>query len=516
MNEKQKITRSRSKDPLLTVVKRNYLEMAELLIKQGADVTCFDNEPIIEAVRNDNFDMVKLLIDSGADAAARNNEPLKIAIRGAKYGNPEIMDYLILNGADSSLVDESMYDILEDAVEHGNVKMAEYIISNGADVTYNDNKVICIATSSPYCFHFKEMLELLVSAGANVNARHGYPLIATTACYSYNNVASLIENGADIHACEHCALMIAKVRKNQYDNLFYEAGIDPDFPTSFEKSLEYASKHKYKDIVELLIRKKDDDMLVYAAGKGYIETVKFLLNSGYKGDKIWALGVACDRNFEDVADAIIDSGCDFINHNLSYDLIVDAVMNGSMKLVKKLLNAGAPLSEKAFFEAASCGEVEILKVLLSSDKLYAEEALKGAFESGDINIVEFITSNYISISSCFIDDLLRSAIYGENTELIKLVIDNGVEPDQIFKICRGAVFNIIEIGNYELLIFLLDLGMKASVSMLESAVFRDQVKCAKVLLEKGVLPTDEIIQEVLDLGRTEILEAFFDAGVPII
>ncbi|MBR3133711.1 MAG: ankyrin repeat domain-containing protein [Clostridia bacterium] len=514
MNEKQKITRSRSKDPLLTVVKRNYLEMAELLIKHGTDVTCFDNEPIIEAVRNDNFEMVKLLIDSGADASARNNEPLKIAIRGAKYGNPEIMDYLILNGADSSLVDDSMYYILNSAIRYGNIKMVEYIISNGADVTYNDNEAICIAADSYYNANNEQILGLLIKVGADVNARHGYPLIAASYYRFTYDISLLINNGADIHACEHCALLIAE--KHHNGNVFYRAGVSSDVRTDFTKCIEYAAKHRYTDIVELLLSNKNvDDYLVYSTERCYSETVKFLLDSGYEGDKIEALKIACRCNYDDIIEAIIDSGCDF-KDQYSLDLITTAVVNCSAELVKRLIDAGVQLTEEAFFEAACRKEMETLKVLFSFDTSFAEEALKGAFESGDINIVEFITSNYISISSCFIDDLLRSAIYGGNTELIKLIIDNGVEPDQIFEICRGAVFNIIENGNYELLIFLLDLGMKASDLMLESAVFRDQVKCAKVLLEKGVLPTEEIIQEVFNLGRTEILEAFFDAGVPII
>ena len=324
MNENQK--RMRNKNPLLTVVSKDYLEAAKFLIEQGADVTCFANAAIIEAVKNDNFEMVKLLIDSGADATARNNEPIKITIRGAKYGDPEIMDYLILSGADSSLVDDSMYDILNDAIEYGNLKMAEYIISNGADVTYNDNEAICIAADSVFNSDGEEILKLLINAGADVNARNGYPLIAVS--YARYCISLLIENGADVHACEHCALLIASEHHN--GDLFYSACVSSDVRADFTKCIEYAAKHRYTDIVYLLLRRKQaNDYLVYATERWYSETVKLLLDSGYEGDKIKALKIACKRNMPDIIRAIIDSGCDFRDQR-SFNLINIAVINCSI------------------------------------------------------------------------------------------------------------------------------------------------------------------------------------------
>ena len=515
MNEKQK--RMRSENLLVTAVVNEHYDTAKFLIEQGADVTCCNNLPIIEAVKTNFCEMVKLLIHSGADATARNNEPLKIAIKNAKYGNPEIMDYLILNGADSSLVDDSMYSILKDAVECCNVKMAEYIISNGADVTYNDNEAICIAADADVGSR-SEMIEILVSAGADVNARHGFPLIAASNFYHDRDITFLIEHGAAKDACEYCAFMVA--RECHTDDAFIEADVNPLIETDFRTCIEYAAEHKYKDIVEWLLcwERKADDFLVYATENGYSETAKFLLDSGYECDKIKALILACTWDFEDIAEAIIDSGCDFSDQRL-FALIITAVKNCSEKLVKRLIEAGALISEGAVWQAAYERKFEILKALLSKeDKQYIKSALQGAFECGRTDIVKFLIDNYsIRLSSYGMNDLLESAIEGESVEMVKLAIKNGAKANELSQnVTKSSIYHVINAGKYELFEFLVKSGMKTDKGMLYCAVKENRSEFAEVLLKNGVRPSQTIIQLAVKLGRTKILKAFVDAGISVI
>ncbi|AYV85666.1 MAG: putative ankyrin repeat protein [Satyrvirus sp.] len=75
----------------------------DLLAKYGADPCHNNNEPIINAVIFYRLGVVKSLVEHGADVAARNNMPLTKLCEIFKGGATDIADYLLKNGANPSV-----------------------------------------------------------------------------------------------------------------------------------------------------------------------------------------------------------------------------------------------------------------------------------------------------------------------------------------------------------------------------------------------------------------------------
>ena len=86
-----------SESPLHTAVSNGHMDIARLLLEQGANVDIRgknDFTPLHHATYNGNLDMVKLLFNAGADITARNyrgHTPLSCARDG---GRVEVIQFI--------------------------------------------------------------------------------------------------------------------------------------------------------------------------------------------------------------------------------------------------------------------------------------------------------------------------------------------------------------------------------------------------------------------------------------
>ncbi len=119
--------------------------------------------------------MVKL-VTSSAYTAAQVGEELKVAesiVAAAKYGVIEVVKQNLDDGADVNAKDDNIWSgrtLLHYAAEEGHKEMAELLMAEGANVNAKDNW-----GSTPLLpaadWGRKEVVALLISNGADVNAK---------------------------------------------------------------------------------------------------------------------------------------------------------------------------------------------------------------------------------------------------------------------------------------------------------------------------------------------------------
>ncbi|MDQ6959498.1 MAG: ankyrin repeat domain-containing protein, partial [Mariprofundaceae bacterium] len=158
--------------PLHDAVGEGKTEVAELLIRKGADVNAKNagqETPLHDAAVQGNTEVVALLIRKGADVNARNDVQATPLHEAAMYGKTKVAELLILNGADVNARNKYQETPLHRAV--GNTKVAELLISKGADINARDEDQGTPRHDAASRGQTK-VAELLIRKGADVNAKN--------------------------------------------------------------------------------------------------------------------------------------------------------------------------------------------------------------------------------------------------------------------------------------------------------------------------------------------------------
>ena len=184
-------------------------EIAELLLASGADVNAKDKTrggtPLHYAAISPNYgrghkEIAELLITKGADVNAKADDggpPLDWAMQ-----HPETADLLRKHGAKTGEELKAEQSLI-DAAESGNIEAVKQSIADGTDV-----ELKCVNCGGTVLSHaavggHKEIVELLISQGADVNAKgkHGRISLHAAAAKGHKGIAELlIANGADVNA----------------------------------------------------------------------------------------------------------------------------------------------------------------------------------------------------------------------------------------------------------------------------------------------------------------------------
>ena len=209
-------------------VENNDVELVNLLIQAGADVTADDNYAIRYASesRYCTTEMVKLLIQAGADVTADDNYAIK---RASEYGSTEIVKLLIQAGAN---VTASNNVTIGRASEYGRTEIVKLLIQAGAEVTARDNYAIRYAAANGHA----EVVKLLIQAGADVTTNDNEAII-NAFYYGHTEVVKLLkETGADEGAIRRKYGIL--VAKPSVGALFQKE--EPQFPLCTEVFFDYS------------------------------------------------------------------------------------------------------------------------------------------------------------------------------------------------------------------------------------------------------------------------------------
>ena len=205
-----------SSTPLCLAVSFAQKEMVRLLLLHGANPNLKDesndgNTPLHKAILN--FDkpgeeeIIELLIANGADVNTRNfsrDTPLITLIRDRK-GNKKIAGLLIERGADINSISNALWY----AVENQDKEMIELLLKKGANVNQrNDSGNTVLMSASVFLPPNAEIVALLISAGVDVNARDNQGKTVLTFLEElqsgfYNNVYKDVISVLKAHGATH-------------------------------------------------------------------------------------------------------------------------------------------------------------------------------------------------------------------------------------------------------------------------------------------------------------------------
>lgn len=148
-----------------------FLEVADFLIKAGADIEAGANTPLAEAAQEGHLELVKHLIAAGANvnaASATGDTPLMYA---CENGHTDVMEVLLEAGANLEQEAEGGRTPLMKACRAGHLCAVQYLVSKGANVnrvtTNNDHTPLSLACAGGHM----AIVEFILAHGADSNHR---------------------------------------------------------------------------------------------------------------------------------------------------------------------------------------------------------------------------------------------------------------------------------------------------------------------------------------------------------
>ncbi|KLO80598.1 Uncharacterized protein LW93_2937 [Fusarium fujikuroi] len=240
---------------------------------------------LLHPARDGCLEIIKALVEAGVDINMLEYEkesysrlwslPLTEAV---KQGQIKVMEYLLQKGADPNLNIGSPWSLLEPAAALGGLKglqACRLLIDAGAEVRYNQALLKSCARGD------KEIIKLLLSAGADVNASVVVPYRTDGAGIVPNDKTALLE-----------ALSVPRPEVDIIE-LLIEAGGKGHIgrlPDSGYRLLREAIRIADCNLVRILIREGAapggrpdfyrDTPLMLAADEGLFETMHYLLDNG--------------------------------------------------------------------------------------------------------------------------------------------------------------------------------------------------------------------------------------------
>ena len=203
------INSKNSREPVLfTAIDCKNKEVIELLLDSGVDInepSALDKYPLSAAISSDDdVEMVKFLISKGAKVNVENKQgitPLDYAIdKNAK----ETVKVLVSNRANIN-----SQGLLSHAVVEGRAEIAEYLLSKGADVNIQDSIGTPLYALLNLTLVWEDenlklkIAQLLISKGADVNKANEFkktPIFGAAYNKEKEMVDLLLANGANINA----------------------------------------------------------------------------------------------------------------------------------------------------------------------------------------------------------------------------------------------------------------------------------------------------------------------------
>ncbi|XP_030046487.1 ankyrin repeat domain-containing protein 17 isoform X2 [Microcaecilia unicolor] len=148
-----------------------FLEVADFLIKAGADIELGCSAPLMEAAQEGHLELVKYLLAAGANVHATTATGDTALTYACENGHTDVADVLLQSGADLEHESEGGRTPLMKAARAGHVCTVQFLISKGANVNRttlnNDHTVLSLACAGGHL----AVVELLLAHGADPTHR---------------------------------------------------------------------------------------------------------------------------------------------------------------------------------------------------------------------------------------------------------------------------------------------------------------------------------------------------------
>ncbi|XP_037909760.1 ankyrin repeat and KH domain-containing protein mask isoform X3 [Hermetia illucens] len=144
-----------------------FMEVAEFLIKQGADLELGASTPLMEAAQEGHTDLVRYLLENGANVHAQTQTGDTALTHACENGHTDAAEVLLYYGAELEHESEGGRTPLMKACRAGHLCTVKFLISKGADVnkqtTNNDQTALSLACAGGH----QQVVELLLKSGAD-------------------------------------------------------------------------------------------------------------------------------------------------------------------------------------------------------------------------------------------------------------------------------------------------------------------------------------------------------------
>ncbi|MBD3254170.1 MAG: hypothetical protein GF383_03715 [Candidatus Lokiarchaeota archaeon] len=131
-----------SENPLMKVARHGYIDIANYLLEQGADIEVRSYEghtPLLFAAYDGKNEMVQFLINRGANVNATNNLNWNAVMQACVQGYYDLVKVLIEAGSELHLIDEEKgATTLMLAAWSCSLKIVKLLLENGVDKTIKD------------------------------------------------------------------------------------------------------------------------------------------------------------------------------------------------------------------------------------------------------------------------------------------------------------------------------------------------------------------------------------------
>ncbi|XP_077434143.1 ankyrin repeat and KH domain-containing protein 1 isoform X3 [Vanacampus margaritifer] len=171
-----------------------FLEVADFLIKAGADIELGCSTPLMEAAQEGHLELVKYLLAAGANVHATTATGDTALTYACENGHTDVADVLLQAGANLEHESEGGRTPLMKAARAGHLCTVQFLISKGANVNRatanNDHTVVSLACAGGHL----AVVELMLAHGADPTHRlkDGSTMLIEAAKGGHTNVVSYL------------------------------------------------------------------------------------------------------------------------------------------------------------------------------------------------------------------------------------------------------------------------------------------------------------------------------------
>ncbi|XP_046337771.2 ankyrin repeat domain-containing protein 17-like [Haliotis rufescens] len=289
--------------PAMTAADKGHKEVVELLVRKGADVSLLDigHDTLLHlACRGGHVEVVKFVLSlDRVSINSRGWEKMTPAMTAAVKGQKEVVELLVSKGADVTLLDKGNNTLLHLACRGGNVEVVKFVLSQGM-VSINNrcwNQMTAVMTAAVK--GHKEVVELLVSKGADVSLL----------TIGKNTLLHLACKGGNVEVVKFVlSLGTLSINSRGWKRM--------------TPAMTAADKG-HKEVVELLVSKGadvtlldkgHDTLLHFACRGGNVEVVKFVLSldivdiNARNSKSQTAANIATSRGLRDIIHLLVSHG----------------------------------------------------------------------------------------------------------------------------------------------------------------------------------------------------------------
>ncbi|XP_017781821.1 PREDICTED: ankyrin repeat domain-containing protein 17-like isoform X2 [Nicrophorus vespilloides] len=171
-----------------------FTEVADFLIKAGADIELGASTPLMEAAQEGHLELVKYLLENSANVHAQTQTGDTALTYACENGHTDVADLLLQYGADLEHESEGGRTPLMKACRAGHLCTVQFLISKGANVrrqtTNNDHTPLSLACAGGHL----PVVELLLAHRADPNhkLKDNSTMLIEAAKGGHTNVVQLL------------------------------------------------------------------------------------------------------------------------------------------------------------------------------------------------------------------------------------------------------------------------------------------------------------------------------------